>query len=383
MFFKSSIVLFGLVLGTLMVQAQNRIRVDIANQYAVSDKFYFDLYISSVSGDPVFLSQTSIVLDFDTTAFQNPDIYQDKTAIRLVNAQGQALSSNISVSLPKRGANRNRILINYLAPYLSSSAQVNQLAAKVDARQNYYCLGRYYLSGYNYNATDVRLRVATIPISMVHAATNVFLYRTDGTNGGDTPVDTTMAPPPFLFVRLNSFVAQPIGRSAELDWTTSNEMNMVRYEIERSIDNIFFSKIGEVVAKGFNNQLAVYKSIDRDIYNPNDQVNKFYYRLKFIANNDSIGYSPVRAVTFDERSQIDMDTWPNPTSDQVNIQLRNVSDATVLVRLLDRQGAEISSRVYSPNEVFKFDLAGVAPGVYLIEVTTSKAKRTEKVVVWR
>jgi hypothetical protein len=186
-----------------------------------------------------------------------------------------------------------------------------------------------------------------------------------------------------LFVNLTSFTAQPLGRSAELEWITQNEVNMLRYEIERSIDNISFAKIGEMTAKGFQNQIAVYRLTDRDVYNPNDQVTQFFYRLKYITTGDSAAYSPVRAVRFSEVNDIDMNTWPNPATDIVNIQLKNVVDESVLVKLLDRQGAEISSKWFSPNEIIRFEVAGIAPGVYLIDVITQKGKRTEKVVVWR
>jgi hypothetical protein len=65
------------------------------------------------------------------------------------------------------------------------------------------------------------------------------------------------------------------------------------------------------------------------------------------------------------------------------MQLRNVIDESILVRLLDRKGSELGQKRFTPNEIIRFDLANVVPGVYFIEVITSKGKRTEKIVVWR
>lgn len=151
--------------------------------------------------------------------------------------------------------------------------------------------------------------------------------------------------------------------------------------------------LGTGVFSGGNNSTYVfYKfsdgtetnfTITLSSYNPNDQVTQFFYRLKYITTGDSAAYSPVRAVRFSEVNDIDMNTWPNPATDIVNIQLKNVVDESVLVKLLDRQGAEISSKWFSPNEIIRFEVAGIAPGVYLIDVITQKGKRTEKVVVWR
>jgi hypothetical protein len=43
----------------------------------------------------------------------------------------------------------------------------------------------------------------------------------------------------------------------------------------------------------------------------------------------------------------------------------------------------LGERRFTPNELIRFEVAGVAPGVYFLEVITTKGKRTEKVVVWR
>lgn len=380
---KNYITLVLLLLSSTLF-AQSPVRVNIANQYAVGDKFYFDVFVSTLAGETVFLNQSTFVFDYDTAAFTNPQISYDKTATRLVNAAGLVLTNQkVQSIIPVLGANSNRIVINFEAHYAQNSAAVTEYVAKVDSRENYYCLGRFYISGYNYSIADVNLRVCTTSPSKVHARTKINLYRTDGSNGGPTNIDTTQTNPPFLFVSLTSFLVQPVGRSAELEWITQNEMNMSRFEIERSIDNVSFAKIGEMAAKGFQNQLSVYRSIDRDVYNPNDQITQFFYRLKYVTTSDSFSYSPVRAVRFNELNDIDMNTWPNPATDIVNIQLRNIVDETILVRLLDRQGAEISAKRFSPNEIIRFEVAGIAPGVYLIEVTTQKGKRTEKIVVWR
>jgi len=380
---KTYITILLLLLSSALL-AQNPVRVNIANQYAVGDKFYFDVYLSTLAGETVYLNQSTFVFDYDTAAFTNPQISYDKTATRLVNAAGIVLTNQkIQAIIPILGANSNRVVINFEAHYAQNAAAVSQYVAKIDSRESYYCLGRFYISGYNYSVADARLTVSAIAQNRVHASTKINLYRTDGSNGGPTNIDTTQTNPPFLFVNLTSFLAQPVGRSAELEWITQNEMNMSRFEIERSIDNISYAKIGEMAAKGFQNQLSVYRSIDRDVYNPNDQITQFFYRLKYVTVSDSFAYSPVRAVRFNELNDIDMNTWPNPATDIVNIQLKNIVDETILVRLLDRQGAEISAKRFSPNEIIRFEVAGIAPGVYLIEVTTQKGKRTEKIVVWR
>lgn len=358
-------------------------RVELLNQYAMGDKVYFDVYLRTTDGSGVYLGQTGVVVSFDTTAFNNPKINFDPTLARLRTIEGRTVSSSSQVALLKDDANRNIISLNYLAPYVETETQVKNGIAYIDSRVNAHCLGRISISGYNQSIADVNLRVVAEARTMSHLATVVNLYAASGDNGGSGQIDPG-ADSTFFYLRLGTFTAVPAGRSAELEWTTQNEVRMNSFEIERSIyPDQNFVRIGTMPSKGFPNTLSVYRVVDRDVYNPSDPIPTYYYRIKYIAEDGTTAYSPVRAVDFNAGNEIDLVTWPNPTSDAVNMQLRNVIDETILVRLLDRKGSELGQKRFTPNEIIRFEVASLVPGVYFIEVITSKGKRTEKIVVWR
>jgi hypothetical protein len=378
-------IILYLIFSTLTVSsyAQIPVRMEILNQFAIGDKFYFDVYLRTTDGSSFYLNQTSIALTYDATAFNNPTISYDGSLARLRTVEGRVVNPGIQSSIIKEGANKDVISIEYLAPYVDGANQVKNSIALIDSRLNVHCLGRFIISNYNQTVADIGLQVVTVPATRSHLSTNVNTYTASGDVGVPGDIDGA-TDSTFVFVKLGAFTALPSGRSAELEWTTQNEVRMFSFEIERSIYvDRNFVKIGEVPSKGFPNTLSVYRNIDRDVYNPQDPIPVYYYRIKYIAENGTSAYSPVRAVNFNEFNEIEMSTWPNPTSDAVNLQLRNVVDETIIVRLLSRNGAELGQKRFSPNDIIRFEVANVAPGVYFLEVITSKGKRTEKVVVWR
>lgn len=368
---------------TVSSYAQIPVRMEILNQFAIGDKFYFDVYLRTTDGSSFYLNQTSIALTYDATAFNSPSISYDGSLARLRTVEGRVVNPGIQSSIIKEGANKDVISIEYLAPYVDGANQVKNSIALIDSRLNAHCLGRFIISNYNQTVADIGLQVVTVAATRSHLSTKVNTYTASGDVGVPGDIDGA-TDSTFVFVKLGAFTALPSGRSAELEWTTQNEVRMFSFEIERSIYvDRNFVKIGEVPSKGFPNTLSVYRNIDRDVYNPQDPIPVYYYRIKYIAENGTSAYSPVRAVNFNEFNEIDLVTWPNPTSDAVNLQLRNVVDETIIVRLLSRNGAELGQKRFSPNDLIRFEVANVAPGVYFLEVITSKGKRTEKVVVWR
>lgn len=379
-------ILILMVLGASQGFAQaSNIRPEILNQFSAGDRLYFDIYIRTTDETNAFLSHSGFVVMFDKTAFSNPTVGFDNTMTRLATRTGRSIKPSFTSTMLKGGNNDKRINIEYNAPIINSAAQADQLVPMIDSRVNMHCIGRFYITGYLGNVADVGLRFNFVNPNRITFKTTINVVNPDGTPANDGPViDTTSGVGTFIWLQLGTFSAEPSGRSAELEWTTQNEVRMLSFEIERSmfVDQGFV-KIGEVPSKGFPNTLSVYRNVDRDVYNPNDPVPTYYYRIKYIAENGSSSYSPIRAVNFNQFDDIDMNIWPNPTTDVVNMQIRNVVDNFVIVRLLSRNGNLLGEKRFTPNELIRFEVAGVAPGVYFLEVITSKGKRTEKIVVWR
>jgi hypothetical protein len=189
-----------------------------------------------------------------------------------------------------------------------------------------------------------------------------------------------------LPVTVSKFSAKINNRNqAILNWTTVTEKNSSRFEVEHSIDNVNFKKIGLVKATGNSNVQVNYEYIDTDFVK--GVVN--YYRLKMIDIDNTYTYSSVRQLNEEHTMQSAVGDYifmaPIPSADYVKIW----SDVEVLnggaeLKIYDTHLKLISTSIINGfgklNE--KIDLTGVEQGVYIIQIkdTNNQWVVTRKVV---
>lgn len=110
-------------------------------------------------------------------------------------------------------------------------------------------------------------------------------------------------------LKLLYFLATKERQSNQLLWTTSDELNVSHFQVERSNDGREFIKVGTVHAG-----LSRYSFTDRT-----PPLSKNYYRLKMVDVDEKFSYSPVKLV--DNSSNFLMSAYPNPFADVLTIEL--------------------------------------------------------------
>jgi len=105
-----------------------------------------------------------------------------------------------------------------------------------------------------------------------------------------SPVDTIQIPD--IAVIWNSFTASLSGIDGQLDWSTSNEVQLASYEVERSVDGTNYSSLTTVSPSGGNS--GTYQYTDPSIANTFSGT--LYYRIKQVNGNGSVFYSPVDSI---------------------------------------------------------------------------------------
>jgi hypothetical protein len=80
---------------------------------------------------------------------------------------------------------------------------------------------------------------------------------------------------------ISKFEGTDGGNKVILNWQSVVEISLEYYEIERSLDQNQFIKIGKVDASGPNN----YTFIDRSVFKLNSHT--FYYRIKLVDKDGS------------------------------------------------------------------------------------------------
>ena len=130
-------------------------------------------------------------------------------------------------------------------------------------------------------------------------------------------------------VELTSFTAVSIKDGVQLNWETATETNNLGFDIERSVDNQKFQKIGFLSGKGTTTQKSSYSFLDQTAVS-----GKQYYRLKQLDLNGAFEYSNVVEVDLSVPNAFNLSqNYPNPfnPSTVINFGLPVKSDISLAV----------------------------------------------------
>ncbi|SHG89632.1 Por secretion system C-terminal sorting domain-containing protein [Chryseolinea serpens] len=176
-----------------------------------------------------------------------------------------------------------------------------------------------------------------------------------------------------LPVKLVYFKAQT-GASLQLTWATSSEKNFHYFQVERASEDLIFTTVGRVDAKG-SSTLTTYAFTDEKPLN-----GKNYYRLKMIDLDEAFEYSPV--VTANGKSSSTVNVYPNPITDkQFTIELSDVMDTPAQVTILDGSGTQIL-RAELASHTMAFQLPqDISAGLYYLRISSGHGQQIIKVAV--
>ena len=183
------------------------------------------------------------------------------------------------------------------------------------------------------------------------------------------PLLTLRIATPFP-VTLATFEACKSETQALLTWTTTEEINAERFDIEHSTSGKAWQKIGETAAKG-------HTGGNRYEFSHNDtRPGANLYRLKMVDADGTYAYSKAVSVTFERANQVSI--FPNPASSGFSIALP-AAQKIRSVRLKNAAGSTVRS--YEKPASYQVGLEGVAAGIYVVEIDTKTGAYTGKIVV--
>ncbi|WP_207421487.1 T9SS type A sorting domain-containing protein [Desertivirga brevis] len=170
-----------------------------------------------------------------------------------------------------------------------------------------------------------------------------------------------------LPVALAVFKAEKVANGAKVIWNVKSEENVVRYEVERSIDGVSFAKIKEVSDLG----KATYSVIDESPI-----LSQNYYRLKSVDADGRTDFSNVISLDYTLSNEVNVNVFPNPASDVVKVKLP--SSKAVSLSIFDLSGKKLKSAKFAASSQVQENIADLQEGVYLIEV---RDKATDAVLL--
>ena len=185
---------------------------------------------------------------------------------------------------------------------------------------------------------------------------------TSADNSANTITQTFSSFSPFVVgaiglalpVTLTSFEAASKNNAVDLSWTTTNEVAISQYIVEKSTNGVDFTPIGSVNASN------VGKYSFSDI-NPNNGAG--FYRLKMMDFSGAFKFSQVLLVK--STGNLSIGLYPNPVANTLTVTgLKNKSS----IRILNMNGQTVLLKNTISN-IISLDVAGFKAGIYKMQIS--------------
>lgn len=176
-----------------------------------------------------------------------------------------------------------------------------------------------------------------------------------------------------LPVELTAFEAQADKADAQLSWTTATEHNNAFFAVERSLDGVAYTKIGQVAGQGSKASPTAYAYLDKGIgAKANGAV---YYRLRQVDTDGTGTYSLVRVLHFAPAAAASISLYPVPAQSETTLDLSALPSArTYSVRLTDLSGRLVGTYALAGGQAHRLPLTSLAAGSYLLSVSGPDAQ---------
>ncbi|UAY51599.1 autotransporter-associated beta strand repeat-containing protein [Ferruginibacter albus] len=165
-----------------------------------------------------------------------------------------------------------------------------------------------------------------------------------------------------LPVTFTSVAAHKVNNSIEVNWKTSQEINIIKYEIEHSDDGKSFTSIGQINATN----LQSYSWLDEKIVSQSN-----YYRIKSIDATGKTSYSETVKVDIEQASSISV--FPNPVTDKsIHLYMNNQPQGLYTICLFDMSGRLVFQNkisVSNHQSLYKLSITKtMTTGLYKMEI---------------
>lgn len=213
----------------------------------------------------------------------------------------------------------------------------------------------------------------TVPITDVNSAYEFAIQKNVAASFGDQRFTLAFAPLTTLPLSFVDFKVNKVLQTAELSWSTADEVYNDFFEVERSTDGKTFLVLKKVEPQPSTGAINNYKSVDDK---PFKGVN--YYRIKqtdkdgtySFSKLQSIDFSDLRATTTDAAIQI----YPNPTENYLFLSTIKKDSQAVNLRIIDMNGVVKKSFVFKTEDEIKLNVEDLASGLYMVEMLNTSSE---------
>ena len=334
----------------------------VQNPTALEDEMRVVLSKSTVSG-------TYAVLDGMVTTYAtgSSNLVDDNDAIKANNFAQQISTKRNGVQLAIERRNR-------IAGTDTSYLQVANLSA-----------GAYHLAMQANNLTQSNLFGKLVDqytgtSSMLDLNGNYEYAFTVDANAGSYAADRfkivyyQAAPLPVSFTTIKAW-QQGQGNTVKVEWSVDNQINISRYQVERSGDGRSFTAIGSQAAMGINGAAMTYALLDAAAINGDN-----FYRIKSIGLAGDVQYSKVVKLRLGKLVEA-ISIYPNPVMGrQLTIAFSGMAKGKYELSIINPlgqtlQAQSIELQAANATQTIAVD-AKIAKGNYQLQLIKPSGEKT-------
>jgi len=177
-----------------------------------------------------------------------------------------------------------------------------------------------------------------------------------------------------LPVRIISFRVECFDGSARIAWTTAQEQNSSRFDVQASSDGIQWQTIGHLAAAGNSTGEKAYSYTDG---NPANGTT--FYRVVELDIDGSATYSATASASCGIAGN-DATVIPNPVRDICRIMLNAPGASQMKIEVYNAAGARIHTQIVTVNagnNSIGVDMKPLSPGLYFLHLQWDNGQRTK------
>ncbi len=182
-----------------------------------------------------------------------------------------------------------------------------------------------------------------------------------------------------LPLSLLSFTGTIKDNNALLQWQTTAEKNINKFNVERSLDVTHFTNISFVAAANtagehdYDYTDIAFSAVSGKQHNP------VYYRLKMADADGRFSYSPVIKLVPPSAGTTGITVYPNPVASSLNLRMANMaagSYSIVISSISGKQYYNNNCTLPQGESFISIPLGSLAKGVYVVTVKAANGQTT-------
>lgn len=209
---------------------------------------------------------------------------------------------------------------------------------------------------------------------------SIRIVLTDGTVGGcgnDFAMDDikfSLCPEGgALPVQFLGITARQKGSGVSIEWSTAQEINSSRFDIEKSTDgNSDWSTISSVDAAGNSSVVRNYNAFDSK---PSNGLN--FYRVNQIDKDGNSKYSKTVRVSLN-LNKVGISVLANPFQGVLIVDFSSTTEQSVFARIIDITGKQVVSEKWlvTPGTTRKqfSNVSGLQQGIYILNISSQSGE---------